>query len=85
MRCLNPAAYGMPVCRYHGARNPQAVKRNTEHGRYKTGQFSQATKMTYKVATLKLAELERLGFSQSLMEGLRTRGPKPKLKPGAHH
>lgn len=36
-RCLNPAAYGMPVCRFHGARRPETVKRGPDHPQYSHG------------------------------------------------
>ena len=37
-RCKNPAAYGMPVCRFHGARRPDAVLRGPSHPLYRHGQ-----------------------------------------------
>ncbi len=30
-RCKNPAAYGMSVCRYHGARKPETIKKGANH------------------------------------------------------
>ena len=35
VRCLNPAAYGMPVCRFHGARKPQTVLKGKDHPNYR--------------------------------------------------
>ena len=37
-RCKNPTAYGMPVCRFHGARHPDAVLRGPSHPLYRHGQ-----------------------------------------------
>lgn len=75
--CLNPAAWGQPVCRYHGARPPRSIQRGADHGRYKTGYYTQDAKATHKTALKKLMELENLGFHLGLMKGPRTRGPKP--------
>ena len=37
LRCLNPCAFGMRVCRFHGARRPESVKRGTDHPQYRHG------------------------------------------------
>ena len=36
-RCKNPAAYGMPVCRFHGARRPETIRRGPAHPQYRHG------------------------------------------------
>ena len=36
-RCKNPAAYRTPVCRFHGARRPDAVLRGPSHPQYRHG------------------------------------------------
>jgi hypothetical protein len=36
-QCRNPAAYGTPVCKFHGARRPGSVKRGTDHPQYRHG------------------------------------------------
>lgn len=76
--CKNPAAFGMPVCRVHGARKPESVARGAEHGRYKTGEFSQTSKAAYRAALIRLAELEAAGFRTGLLTGQRTCGRTPK-------
>ena len=75
--CLNPAAYGMPVCRYHGARSSTSIRRGAEHGRYKTGEFTQASKADYRKGALRLMELERMAFDIGLIR-TRKAGRKPK-------
>lgn len=34
---MNPAVYGMPVCRYHGARRPETIRKGANHPQYKHG------------------------------------------------
>ena len=36
-RCKNPCAFGMSVCRFHGARRPESVKRGPAHPQYRHG------------------------------------------------
>ena len=75
--CLNPASFGQAVCRYHGARRPSSIQRSAAHPRFKTGQYTQATKDAYKAAVKKLMQIEELGFKAGWMSGERTRGRKP--------
>ena len=75
--CLNPAAFGMPVCRYHGAKKPQSIRHGAAHGRYKTGEFTQVSKLAYRQGADRILEIEEVAFNAGL---LRTRmaGRKPK-------
>ncbi len=77
-QCLNPAAFGMPVCRYHGARRTQAIKRGEEHGRYKSGEFTQATKLAYREGIARIVELETLAFRVGMTKTRRA-GRKPEV------
>lgn len=36
-RCLNPAAFGMATCRYHGARKRTTVRQGADHPQYLHG------------------------------------------------
>jgi hypothetical protein len=36
-RCLNPAAFGMNTCRYHGARKRNTLRHGAEHPQYRHG------------------------------------------------
>lgn len=74
--CLNPAAYGMPVCVKHGAH--KVVARGADHGRWIDGQYTTAAKAAHKAAVKKLSDLENIGFKLGFMVGQRTRGPKPR-------
>ncbi len=75
--CLNPAAFGMPVCRYHGAKRPESVRRGAEHGRYKYGAFTQLAKEEYRQGAMRLMDLENIGFQLGMLSGRRTVGRKP--------
>lgn len=67
----------MRVCRYHGAKRPEAVRRGGTHGRYKTGDFTQVVKVAYRQGAARLTELEGMAFRMGLMAGKRTPGRKP--------
>lgn len=74
--CLNPAAFGMPVCVKHGAH--KVVARGENHGRYNNGAYTHAAKANQKAAIVRLALLEELGFRIGMMTGKRTPGRKVK-------
>jgi hypothetical protein len=75
--CRNPAAYGTPVCRYHGAKKPTSICRGVAHGRYKSGAFTKATKLDSRQAAVRLMELENMVFRLGMLRGNRTPGRKP--------
>lgn len=58
-QCQNPAAFGMPTCRMHGARHPNTTLRGVEHPNYRHGQETLEAKA---VRSAKLAELRRLEY-----------------------
>ena len=74
--CLNPAAFGQTVCRYHGARPPSSIQRGAAHPGFKSGQYTKETKAAYKATVRKLMDIEELGFKAGWMSGDRTRGRK---------
>ena len=76
-RCRNPAAYGMKVCRYHGARKPETVKRGASHPHYTHGQETLEVKAERSMKLLELRQLEALSFTLGLTTGARWRGRKP--------
>ena len=43
-RCLNPAAFGMATCRYHGARKRTSVRQGANHPQYRHGMETLDTK-----------------------------------------
>lgn len=78
-RCLNPGAFGMKVCRYHGARRAQTIKRGKEHPNYKHGGDTLEVRSDYRIRMKEIQELEALGHAAGLFVGARTPGPKIKL------
>lgn len=77
-RCRNPAAYGMAVCRYHGAKKPEAIKRGASHPHYKHGHETRKAKAERSRKLTELRELEAVSFALGLASGVRWRGRKPK-------
>lgn len=80
-RCRNPAAYGVPVCRYHGARRSETVKRGANHPQYKHGRETLAAKAERSERLVELRDLEALSFALGLATGPKWRGRKPRPKP----
>ena len=74
-RCLNPAAYGMPVCRFHGAH--KKILKGKDHPNYRHGNETHAARERNHEMSLQLAELEEIGFAIGILDGHRTRGRKP--------
>jgi len=64
-QCLNPAAYGMAVCRFHGARKKKTILSGKDHPNYKHGECTLEVRAEYKS---KMSELKEL---VSLMKRLR--------------
>ena len=76
VRCLNPAAYGMPVCRFHGARKPETILKGKDHANYQHGKETLHAKQQRHEKSRELAELEDIGFAIGMFSGTRTRGRK---------
>ena len=79
-QCFNPAAFGMAVCRYHGARKPNMVKRGANHPQYRHGGETLEAKAERSRGLAELRELEALSFALGLASGPRWRGRKPSFR-----
>lgn len=79
-RCRQPAAYGMSVCRYHGAKKPETIKRGANHPQYRHGGETLDAKAERSKKLAELRELEALSFELGLSIGPRWRGRKPRYK-----
>ena len=77
-RCFNLAAYGMAVCKVHGARKKETISRGKDHPRYKHGNATQKARAEYSFKMQEFRALEDLGFKYGLLVGSRTVGRKPK-------
>lgn len=78
-QCRNPAAYGAPVCRYHGARKPEAINRGANHPRYRHGGETLEAKAERHQMSVFFHEVEDLMFALDMVApgSTRTRGRKP--------
>jgi hypothetical protein len=76
---MNPAAFGMRVCRYHGARRPETIRRARDHLAWKHGQETQKAKAERSQRLAELRQLEELSFVFGLVPvgTARWRGRKP--------
>ena len=78
MRCLNPAAHGMPVCRNHGARRPETVMRGASHGAFVHGRETLEAKAERSAKLAELRDLELAMVQLGMLRGKRWPGRKPK-------
>lgn len=83
-RCFNPAAYGMAVCRYHGARKPETIMRGANHPQYRHGQETLEAKAGRSQRLAELRNLEALSFALGLAVGPKWRGRKPRARHPNH-
>ncbi|WRH75234.1 MAG: hypothetical protein RSE16_11015 [Sphingobium sp.] len=78
-QCRNPAAYGMMVCRYHGARKPETITRGSEHWNFQNaGQTKPERQERHEMAVF-FHETEELMFALRMVApgSTRTMGRKP--------
>lgn len=78
VQCQNPAAYGSPVCRNHGARRPESIKYGAEHPSYKHGNRTKAAEQQASQDAARLRTLEAMAHDAGLIRGPRMSGRKPK-------
>lgn len=78
MRCSNLAAFGTPVCRYHGARRPEATLRGPTHPAYRHGRETKQAKQLRQEASARLRVIEDVMHRYGLTSARRTPGPKPR-------
>ena len=80
-QCGRPALKGKNVCDFHGGRSsgPRTAegKERSRQAHIKSGAYTKQARLQSSSTSLKLAQLESIGFALGLMKGTRTRGPKP--------
>jgi hypothetical protein len=59
-RCLNPAAFGMVVCRLHGARRPETILKGASHPLFKHGRETLEAKQKSSDDAKRIRILEEL-------------------------
>lgn len=77
VRCLNPTAFGMPVCRFHGARRSETIKQGTDHPAYKHGQETIEMKAVRSASSSRLRKLEAWMHLLNMTTANRMPGRKP--------
>ena len=79
-RCRNPSAFGMSVCRYHGARKPETIRRGVDHPRHRHGRETKEAKAERHQMSVFFHEAEDLMFALDMVApgSTRTRGRKPR-------
>jgi hypothetical protein len=73
-RCQNLAAFGMNVCRVHGARKATTIKRGIDHPNYQHGRETRQGRINRVKAMKRLRFLEEIGHIFGFIEGKRIPG-----------
>jgi hypothetical protein len=78
-QCRNPAAYGMMVCRYHGARRPETIRREQNHWNYQGAGQTQPERQARHEMAVFFHDTETLMAKLGMLApgSTRTRGRKP--------
>ena len=76
-QCLNLAAYGGRVCRFHGARKPKSILRGTQHPNYKHGRETTEAKAKRSAGLARLRKIEETLADGSFYKLTRSKGRKP--------
>ena len=79
-QCRNPAAFNTSVCRYHGARRPESIKRGKTHPNYRHGEETLKAKAERSATLTRLRELETIMYILKMTDAPRWRGRKPKSR-----
>ena len=78
--CLNPAAFGMPVCRYHGARKPESVARGKAHGQFIHGRAQSGSHGSLPGGFDQAEGAGRLGLQDRSVARAANTGPAAEVK-----
>jgi len=79
LRCWNLCAYGLSVCRMHGARKPETVLRGSAHPAFRHGKATSEIREANRQTSLKLHNLLAAGKTVGLFsQEVALRGRKPK-------
>jgi hypothetical protein len=71
----------MPVCRFHGARRGETIRKGPDHWNYTHGHETLQTKATSKAFRIRLRAIEELMVLLKMTKGNRMPGRKPKGQP----
>ena len=76
VQCLNPAAFGMPVCRFHGARRPETILRGEAHPQYRHGQETLLMRQAHRESMGRIRAVVDLAVDHEILKR-RMPGRKP--------
>lgn len=80
-QCFKPSLRGKQVCGHHGGKSTgprtNEGKERVRQALIRSGAYTKEARFQEQIAKLKLAEVECIGFKLGVLEGFRTRGPKP--------
>jgi hypothetical protein len=76
-RCQNLAAYGMDVCRVHGARKKHTFLSGGDHPNFVHGRETRKRRIARGQAMRRLRDLEAIGHMLGFIEGALIPGRKP--------
>jgi hypothetical protein len=79
-RCKNPAAYGMPVCRFHGARRPETIKHGSAHPQFQHGRETVEARRRRAEGMTRIRSLVDIGVLGGFIN-TRIAGRRPTPKP----
>jgi hypothetical protein len=77
LRCLNPCAFGMRVCRFHGGRRKETIRRGADHPAYVHGRETREARRRRVEAMTRLRYLTDLGVLGGFIKR-RVPGRRPK-------
>ena len=77
-QCMNLAAYGQNVCRFHGAVHPDKRIKGTAHYRYQHGEEAIAKRAERQAKGALIRNCEDVLILLDVIDGGRTSGSKPK-------
>ena len=70
----------MPVCRFHGARRPETIRRGKDHPQYRHGQETIEIKRERSAASARIRALEDLMHLLRMTGAKRTPGRKVAIR-----
>ena len=68
VQCLNPAALGMPVCRFHGARRPETILRGEAHRQYRHGEDTLLMRQAHKESMARIRAVVDFALGHGILK-----------------
>ena len=68
VQCLNPSAFGMSVCRFHGARQPESILRGESHPQYRHGQETLQMRQAHREAMGRIRAIVNFAVARGILK-----------------